>query len=302
MIKLLQIPSTWGEASQHWIWAAEMLARHMDRNKFQVDVTLDQDWAKTRYDNYDLIHHWYTTKVPDGLPMNKAVIVAHSRMETGCLGWKDVAGRGVVSQYLYDYIHGQEEVDYKLHVVNYGIDTDFWKPLPKRPSKKIRVGWMGDPPSKELAIAEAAIKFAPDVEFIPIDFSKEHRALYGMPNYYNSIDVLLVSTLEEGFYRPALEAASCGIAVVATDVGAVKEMVGEVTSIEGYKFCSPPEEIPIMKDKIARNLGERLNALTMDEIIRQGKHNRQFVCDNWTWEKKIGAWERMFEEAYEASK
>ena len=307
MIKILQLPTTWGEQAQHWLWTAEMINRHCDKNKFIMRVMTDLDEAEKVYSDYDLIVPWYITRIPPAVPRDKYVIVSHSRFETGCLSWPESAGRGVVSQYLYDYIHKQEQGKNKIHVVNYGIDTEFWKPLQKPKSDKVRVGWVGEPSVKELDIAREAVDQT-DFEFIPLDLSNRanFRSLYGMPNYYNEIDVLLVSSLEEGFHRPSLEAASSGLAVIATDVGINRELLGDeaVVSVEGYEFHqlhNDPSPVPEIKRTVARNLAKKLNALTPSKIKTMGARNRQEVCTNWTWEKKIGAWEKMFEEAYEAT-
>jgi hypothetical protein len=51
-----------------------------------------------------------------------------------------------------------------------------------------------------------------------------------MPDYYNSIDVLLCASAMEGTPNPVLEAMACGVPVISTDVGVVPEVLGPLQS------------------------------------------------------------------------
>lgn len=48
-----------------------------------------------------------------------------------------------------------------------------------------------------------------------------------MPGYYSEIDLCLCMSIHEGTPRPVLEAMSCGVPVMTTDVGIVREALGE---------------------------------------------------------------------------
>ena len=298
-IKVLHVPSMWHEGAQHWVWSAEMITRHCNKDKFEMNVVMDLDRAEQLYPQYDLIVPWYVTKTPPTLPRDKAIIIAHSRYETGCLGW-EVAGKGVVSKYLYDYIQKQENIDYNLHIVNYGIDTDFWKPLPKPESDKIKVGWVGSPDSKYLDLAKAVVQGL-DVEFLPLNIQQNPRSIYGMPNYYNSIDVLLVTSLEEGFHRPTIEAMSCGVAVLSNNVGIASEVLEPIGS-GGWEYHWDEKQTNTLRQEIVDGMRKALQELTKSSIAEMGQRNRELICRDWTWEKKIGAWEKLFEESYETTK
>ena len=279
-----------------------MIARYCDKTKFKMDVVMDLDRAEQLHGQYDLIVPWYITKTPAFLPRKKVIIIAHSRYETGCLGWPEIAGRGVVSKYLYDYINKQEPgIDYNLHIVNYGVDTDFWEPLQKVESDKIRVGWIGSPDSKNLDIAKKVVQGL-DVEFLPLNLDQNRRSIYGMPNYYNSIDVLLVTSYEEGFHRPTIEAMSCGLAIISTNVGIAPEVLETTFGNDQWEYHWSEERTKAHRTQIIDGMRQSLQELDKSSINEMGQRNRKLVCKDWSWEKKIGAWERLFEKSYEATK
>ena len=48
-----------------------------------------------------------------------------------------------------------------------------------------------------------------------------------IPQYYRGAQALIISSLYEGFGLPALEAMSCGVPVIANDIAALREIVGD---------------------------------------------------------------------------
>ena len=46
-----------------------------------------------------------------------------------------------------------------------------------------------------------------------------------MPQFWNSVDIAVVPSLSESFGLVALEALACGVPVIATAVGGLKEVV-----------------------------------------------------------------------------
>lgn len=72
-----------------------------------------------------------------------------------------------------------------------------------------------------------------------------------MPNYYKDIDIYITCSYQEGTPRPALESLACGVPIIATDVGIVPEIFGN-----------------LQKDFI---IGDR--TIISDEIIRYNLKN-----------------------------
>lgn len=59
------------------------------------------------------------------------------------------------------------------------------------------------------------------------DRNERWRTAEEMPQYYSEIDVCLCASIHEGTPLPILEAMSCGVPVISTDVGIVTEALGE---------------------------------------------------------------------------
>ena len=53
------------------------------------------------------------------------------------------------------------------------------------------------------------------------------RTAEEMPEYYSNIDVCVCASIHEGTPLPILEAMSCGVPIISTDVGIVSEAIGE---------------------------------------------------------------------------
>ncbi len=59
------------------------------------------------------------------------------------------------------------------------------------------------------------------------DRNEKWRSPEEMPDYYNEIDLCMCTSIMEGTPLPVLEAMSCGIPIISTDVGVVPEALGE---------------------------------------------------------------------------
>jgi len=73
--------------------------------------------------------------------------------------------------------------------------------------------------------------------------------------WYNAADLLCMPSINEGFGLPALEAMACGTPVVASDIAALKELVGDAGRF------APPGEVDALKVVLERMLDDgRLRA------------------------------------------
>ena len=59
------------------------------------------------------------------------------------------------------------------------------------------------------------------------DRNEKWRKPEEMPDYYSEIDLCICTSIHEGTPLPVLEAMSCGVPIIATDVGVVREVFGE---------------------------------------------------------------------------
>ena len=98
-------------------------------------------------------------------------------------------------------------------------------------------------------------------------------------------DISILTSISEGFPYTVLESMSCGIPVVATDVGGVTEALDENCGF----ICKPKDH---------EELGKRVVELLNNPALRQkmGENARQKVIDNFTIGKFINAYENVYHE------
>jgi len=94
-----------------------------------------------------------------------------------------------------------------------------------------------------------------------------------MARLYGEAQVAVIPSLYEGFSLPAIEAMSCGVAVVATTGGALPEVVGPDAGL-----LVPPNDPPALAKAIARVLDDA----TLRAAL--GRAGRERVMARFTWE------------------
>jgi glycosyltransferase involved in cell wall biosynthesis len=92
---------------------------------------------------------------------------------------------------------------------------------------------------------------------------------------YGEAEVAIVPSLYEGFSLPAIEAMSCGVAVVATTGGALPEVVG--TSGETGLLVEPNDP-----EALVAAIRELLDNEELREKL--GANGRQRVIERFTWQ------------------
>ncbi|MFP8889915.1 glycosyltransferase [Natrialbaceae archaeon A-CW2] len=125
------------------------------------------------------------------------------------------------------------ETDYDL--IPFGVDTDLFRPISRQVARE-RVGWESDRQIalfpydetrdvKDYTRAQKLVSGADaDLELRPVS-GVDHDE---MPNFMNASDVLLVTSKRESGPMVVKEAAACNLPIVSTDVGFVRETVGNL--------------------------------------------------------------------------
>lgn len=174
----------------------------------------------------------------------------------------------------------------------------FQNPGTSRPdNEKLRVGWVGNsdwgahkgpdmkgfhsiflPAMKVLEKKNLAVAIVADRATTPVAYDD-------MPAYYQDIDVLVCSSLIEGTPNPVLEAMASGAAVVSTDVGVVRDVLGPlqqdfIIAREAQAFADKLEQLA--------NDRELLKALKAENIARR---------EGLSWDARFGEWAILFEKA-----
>ncbi|MFI0925617.1 GT4 family glycosyltransferase PelF [Streptomyces sp. NPDC021012] len=105
-----------------------------------------------------------------------------------------------------------------------------------------------------------------------------------VPSAYAAGSVVMLSSISEGFPFSLIEAMSCGRATVSTDVGGVREAVGDTGIVV------PPREPAVMAAAVS--------ALLLDGTRRAelGRRARQRVIDQFTLHRSVDGFRQIYRE------
>jgi len=149
-----------------------------------------------------------------------------------------------------------------------GVDLNLFKPLDKKECRN-KLGWDLDKkyilfasnparPEKNFALAKQTIEnLNNDKIELKVVYDVDHKL---MLIYLNAADVLLLTSKWEGSPNIVKEATACNIPVVATEVGDIKFLFG---NIEGYYYTNSFPDI----------LAEKINYI-LDNDIKPNGHQR----------------------------
>lgn len=216
----------------------------------------------------------------------------------------------------------------KVRVVPNGVDTDRFAPVPHAMAIREELGagpttplvgiLAALRPEKNhdlfLAAASRVLHVVPEAKFIVIGDGPERRhieesaTLLGLYDPHNpeasalrllgnrddvpavlaALDVLTLTSHNEANPVSILEAMSCGLPVVATNVGSVGESV-----IEGQTgYLVPAGDKRLLADRVIELLNEPLLAQ------RLGEAGRQRVVERSSLDVMVGGYERLIAELY----
>jgi len=115
------------------------------------------------------------------------------------------------------------------------------------------------------------------------------RSLNHMLRFYNSIDVFALVSSSECMPRVVLEACSCGIPVVCTDVGSIRMILGSDWII------------PVNPERaVIDEMNKRLHTLENKDLRRRvGFENRQRIEKSLSWKVLAPYWDAAFIAAVE---
>jgi glycosyltransferase involved in cell wall biosynthesis len=184
----------------------------------------------------------------------------------------------------------------RTHLAHYGVDTRIFHPAPgnriERPA--LRVGWVGvDLPHKNyrlfLKIRErlAGVMDFMEVLLKPETYFAASNAVLtraDMNDFYNQIDVLIVTADSEGAPLPPLEASACGVPVITPRIGCMPEFVRH--GVDGFLVDSyePCEFVGHLRD-----LGNDRELLRRMRMAAMAK-----AFGPWSLDAKAGAWFDFF--------
>lgn len=225
-----------------------------------------------------------------GVPLNKIITMAHEQWDLylanehfGVGFFEEVKDFAVISNILID-TSKKLGINRTPKVVNCGICFDnFYMPISKS-LKNIGYGGAKFTPNffgidrKRGYLVEEALAGIENVQLI----THNYYHYLCMAGYYQSLDCLVVSSLEESGGMPAMEAAAAGRLVISTPLGYFEEHGpkggGIVAPLENEKFVQKVKEtILFYRDN------PTIHKIKCEQI-------QQYAREHYDWSKKIGPW------------
>ena len=166
------------------------------------------------------------------------------------------------------------------------IDTNFFLPV-ERPIDRFIPGWAGGP--------NKAVKRRHLFDYLiyPVKQMCEHGPQYFVQNanldkmkdFYASIDCFVLPSSTECMPRVVMEAMASGLAVVATDVGAISMLLQQ------------PFIVPVNPEGVlVYEMNKRLEILSQQPGFRKkiGERNREYIEQNFSWAINQTIWDEVF--------
>ena len=105
-----------------------------------------------------------------------------------------------------------------------------------------------------------------------------------MPDYYNTIDVYICASKNEGTPNPVLESMASGVPIISTNVGIVRDAFGE------------KQKNFILEERSKQNLKNKLiTLLNNKELFEELSKENLEQIKQWTWEEKCKQFKEFFE-------
>ena len=171
----------------------------------------------------------------------------------------------------------------RYSIIPFGIDTQIFKPSNKLLARK-QLNYNTDEkiivfassflrPDKNFTLAQKAMQYL-DIPFRIIELGKSYTR-EELALFYNAADLFLMTSLHEGSPQTIKEAMACNCPIVSTDVGDVKEVLGNTdgTYLSSYDPKNVAEKIQLALEFAATK--GRTNG--RERIIELGLDNQQIA-------------------------
>ena len=167
----------------------------------------------------------------------------------------------------------------KSSLIPCGINLNLFYPIDKYLSrnklglsddgKYVLFGAAFDNPIKNFALAKEALN-AVDIKYELLELKNRTREEVCL--LLNACDVLLLTSKSEGSPQVIKEAMACNCPIVSTDVGTVKEIIGETQNcfITEFNPASIAERLKVILSSCNRTNGQK-NILSYDNFLVAGK-------------------------------
>jgi glycosyltransferase involved in cell wall biosynthesis len=192
-------------------------------------------------------------------------------------------------------------------VINNGLDTEEFSPIEEsvRDPNRLITTASADVPLKGLDYSLKALQILkkdnPNIHLIVIGspkkgghterlikelnieddvFFKKHISKEEIRKLYSTSSVAIVSSLYEGFGYPVIEAMSCEVPLIATNVSSIPELVGK------YGILIDPKDENLLSHKIKNVLSN------YDDHKKTAIQGRQHIIKTFNWSKITNEYEK----------
>ena len=204
-----------------------------------------------------------------------------------------------------------------ITVINNGLDTEEFSPIEGsvRDQNRLITTASADVPLKGLDYSLKALKILkkdnPNIHLMVIGsykkgghterlikelnikdnvFFKEHISKEEIRKLYSTSSVALVTSLYEGFGYPVIEAMSCEVPLIATNVASIPELVGK------YGILIDPKD----ENQLSRKIKNVLS--NYDEYKKTAIQGRQHIIKTFNWTKITNEYEKTIYKIIESYK
>jgi glycosyltransferase involved in cell wall biosynthesis len=285
-----------------WLDSTNVYAEYIQRYASK-DFYIEKNYYENiDPDNFDLFFPLYASiKTPPQIPQHKIVKIMYEGHEGyGVHPDNPVVGACTpkMVKFCQSWLDRPKENVFNL---KFGIDTAIFKPFPmQRKDNDFNIGFVGglENPRKMYKELIEPLKDIPGVKLLTSDLQNqmgEIRNWFGMPNFYNQLDLLVHASKFEGFCFPFVEAAACGVPIVSTNVGVIRdfEKAGGAKVINmrlrGGHMEKPDEVRDQLRDWVVY-LRDHKN-----ELKQMSKAQRSFAESYYTWDKRIVNFIKFFQ-------
>lgn len=210
------------------------------RSKWELIGGISEVRRLVRSGDYDIAHaHFGYNGVPLALQNRIPFVVSFCGTDLASPKLRPIS-RWVSRRASASIVKSQEMAQYldvPSHVIPNGIDLDHFQPMSRlRARQRLGLPEKGrlalfisnpDRPEKRYELADRAIQtvrgHGHGIDPLVV-FNKPHSDL---PAYMNAADLLLLTSSREGSPNAVKEAMACNLPIVSTDVGDVRQVIGD---------------------------------------------------------------------------